>query len=365
MKNHNIEVIQNMRVRNRYPRLYGKNSRLPEHAYGHDIHIVEITTNQGARGWGLGRCEQSLIEELKGTPISEIFSEDTGIIDDKYYQLDLALHDLAGKILNKPVSKILNPNADDSVNCYDGAIYMNDISPDRFPGGFDAVVNDCKYDYEVLGYTGFKVKVGRGGKWMPHDEGLKRDIDIIHAIRKEFPDSEILIDANDMFSLQDTIDFMEAVKEVGIYWVEEPFIENVDDFKVLREYLTKNSPQTLIADGESNWNIELLLKLAEEKLIDVFLMDTHGYGFTKWRKMIKKVKELGIYASPHNWGEKLKTHYSAHLAAAFPEQIKTIEGVPDTTEGINFDEYVLKEGKLYIPEKSGFGMDLFWAHGIK
>jgi L-alanine-DL-glutamate epimerase-like enolase superfamily enzyme len=217
---------------------------------------------------------------------------------------------------------------------------------------------------DVFGYTAFKVKVGRGGMWMAHDEGLKRDIDVIHAIRKEFPDSEILIDANDKYSLQDTIDFMEAVKEVGIYWIEEPFIENVKDFYILREYLAKNSPQTLIADGESNWDIDLLIKLAEEKLIDVFLMDIHGYGFTKWRKMMKKIQELGILASPHNWGEKLKTHYSAHMAVAFPNEIKTIEGVPDITEGILFDDYVIKDGKITVPEKGGFGMDIYWAQKL-
>ena len=364
MKEQKIVKIQNMRVRNRYPRLYGKNSRLPEHAYGHDINIVEITTDKGAVGWGRGHCNSELKEYVLGKVLTEIFDVNIGILDDKYHQLDIALHDLAGNILNLPVAKMINPDALSEVNCYDGAIYMNDISPDRFPGGFDAVINDCKYDNREFGYTAFKVKVGRGGMWMPHDEGLKIDIDIIRAIRKEFPDSDILIDANDKFSVQDTIDFMEAVKDVGIYWVEEPFAETVDSFKILREYLSKNSPQTLIADGESDWNIDLLIELAKEKLIDVFLMDTCDYGFTKWRKMLKTVEELGITASPHNWGEKLKTHYSAHLAAAFPHLIKTIEGVPDITEGILFDDYVLMDGKLSIPNKSGFGMDIYWARNI-
>ena len=55
----------------------------------------------------------------------------------------------------------------------------------------------------------------------------------------------ILVDANDGYSLQDTIDFFEGVKEVPIYWFEEPLgkIPNipqsskVDAQKWSREYL--------------------------------------------------------------------------------------------------------------------------------
>jgi hypothetical protein len=35
----------------------------------------------------------------------------------------------------------------------------------------------------------------------------------------------------------------------------------------------------------------------------------------------------------HNWGAKLKTHYTAHLAAALSNFVM-IEGVPDQTKGI-------------------------------
>jgi len=360
LKYHKIQKIQNKRVRNRYPRLYGKNARLPEHAYGHDVGIVLLETDQGATGWGRGHCNSDLKEYLIGKDVSHIFSAELGVIDDKALPIDVALHDLAGNILGLPVFKMMNTQAAKSVNCYDGAIYMNDISPDSKPGGLNAVIEDCRYDYD-LGYRDFKVKIGRGNMWMSHEDGFNRDIEVIQAIRRAFPESNILVDANDGYNLDTTLKFIDATLDCGIYWIEEPFIENIDDLKKLREYLEKKSPKTLIADGESNWDIPLLKELAKQGVIDVLLMDVCDYGFTKWRRFMLEIMDLKVMASPHCWGEKLKTHYAAHMAAAFSDMIPTIEGVPDETEGINFEKYILTDGKILVPEASGFGMEFIWG----
>ncbi|MDF2543879.1 MAG: mandelate racemase/muconate lactonizing protein [Herbinix sp.] len=360
---HKIIEINNKRARNRYPRLYGKNSRLPEHSYGGDCYLVEIKTDKGASGWGLGRCNEEIKLKMIGKSVSEVFDPNIGILSPDARCLDFALHDLAGKILKLPVSKMMCDTPLASVNCYDGAIYMNDISPDTRPGGIDAILENCRYDYYELGYHWFKIKVGRSGKWMEYNEGLKRDIDVVRAIHKEFPDAILLVDANDAYTTDSLFKFLDGVIDCNIYWIEEPFQESVEGFQLLREYLAKHSPKTLIADGEFNPDLPLLMDLAQKKLIDVFLMDVEGYGFTNWRSMMKTVNELQISASPHNWGQKLKTHYSAHLAASF-QGIDTIEGVPDLTEGIDFDDYQLKDGYLWVPDKYGFGMDMIWTHSI-
>lgn len=357
---HKIAQVINRRTRFSYPRLMGKNSRLPEHGYGGEINLVELVTDQGATGWALGHCDERQKENLIGKKVSDLFDPSVGVISHVAFCADLALHDLAGKILGVPVKKMISESALAEVDCYDGAIYMNDISPDGFPGGIERIIEDCRYDYYELGFRKFKIKVGRGGKWMECEEGLKRDIEVVRAIHKEFPDVPLLVDANDMFTVDTAIRFMDAVADCGIYWIEEPFPESIEGFTVLREFLSKKSPTTLIADGEAAVCLPLLIALAERGLIDVFLMDTEGYGFTNWRVMMKNVAALGIKASPHNWGCKLKTLYSSHLAAAFSE-IPTIEGVPDITEGIDFGDYRMTNGMMTVPDKPGFGMEIFWT----
>lgn len=369
LSEHIITNVEQWKVRTRYPRFHGKNAKLAAHSYGvNELSLIEVTTNEGVRGFGIGQPDRAMIAALKGRRVSDVFDPSVGILDSVLFHADIALHDLAGKILGIPVKKMISENPLDTVECYDGSIYMNDISPDRAPGGIKAIIDACKYDHEILGFHDFKIKIGRGMKWMEHEEGLRRDIDVVREVRKHFPNSRILVDANDAYSLETAIRFMDAVKDCDIYWIEEPFHENADDLKKLKDYLSKNSPHTLIADGE--WapgyihtaeTIGLIETLAKEKLVDVLLMDTFEFGFTNWRKYMKKIKEMGVKASPHNWGLTLKTIYSSHLSAGFGDLVETIEGVGDTTEGVDHSKYMLKDGRLLLPDEPGFGMELIWG----
>ena len=369
---HRIEHIAVRRVRSRYPRLYGKNSRLPEHSYGVEFLVEEVQTDRGARGWafdgaGLGANAApaeaaALYQPLLGRRLDELFDPAEGIRAEAYRPLDFALHDLAGRILGLPVRALLSSADHGPLDCYDGAIYMNDISPDSRPGGLAAILADCAQDY-AAGYRAFKIKIGRGGMWMEREAGLRRDIEVTRLVRQHYPDSPLLVDGNDAFRLDELLRYVDATADCGLYWIEEPFAENRDDLLRLREHLARVSPATLIADGEFKPDLAQLLSLAEERLVDVLLMDIHGFGLTRWRQLMPQVLARGYRVSPHNWGAKLKTHYTAHLAAAF-DNFTTIEGVPDQTEGVDFSAYTLQEGKLSVPDLPGFGMDLIWGRTV-
>ncbi|MDP7626134.1 MAG: hypothetical protein QF493_14465, partial [Rhodospirillales bacterium] len=62
-------------------------------------------------------------------------------------------------------------------------------------------------------------------------------------------------------------------------------------------------------------------------------------------------------ASPHAWGDMLKTHYISHLSAGLGNVV-TIEGVTCISDDIDFGDYEIKDGKLHVSEKPGFGMKL-------
>ncbi len=43
---------------------------------------------------------------------------------------------------------------------------------------------------------------------------------------------------------------MEGIEDVPVWWIEEPFRETMNDFKMLREWLDNNRRRnTLLADG--------------------------------------------------------------------------------------------------------------------
>jgi L-alanine-DL-glutamate epimerase-like enolase superfamily enzyme len=270
--------------------------------------------------------------------------------------LDFPLHDLAGVILNKPVYEMLGTQGDAAVPCYDGAIYIDDILPDENPRGIEAVLKNCRDDY-ALGYRAFKLKIGRGHRWMDRDEGLERDIAVTRQVREHFSDCDILVDANDGYDFVEFLDYYEAVADVGLYWIEEPFRENRQDLLRLRQAVTALSPQTLVVDGERDPDLFLLIELARKGLLDVLNMDIRGLGFTRWRQWMPEFMEIGVYASPHTWGSPLKTRYAAQLVRGLGNA-PTVEGVPGESEDVDWSAYQLREGFLHVPLKPGFGMEL-------
>ena len=368
LSGHRIEKVAFYRFRARYPRLHGKNARLSYHGFGGEVTAAKIWTDQGAVGLGeiIGNLEEARQagEWVTGKSVSEVFAAEKGILSEAVKPLDIALHDLAGVILGIPVSEMISEAAAPYARVYDGAIYMNDIIPEDHPQGVEQILRDCEYDYGI-GHRVLKVKIGRGSIWMPHDEGLARDIEVVRRIYEAFPDCGIMVDANDGYSVQDAIDFLEGIGGVPIIWFEEPFREEEGRDRQLREYLDKHRPMTWIADGESFTDIALLRDLAGKGLIDVWQPDICGHGFTAWRALMKEIAEKGQLASPHAWGEVVKTHYCAHLAAAYPHHIPYIEAVLGESEGLDYGGYEVKNGMMKLPDKPGFGMDLIWAPEAK
>lgn len=361
---HVIEKVEFYRFRARYPRLHGKNARLSYHGFGGEVTAAKLYTNQGAAGWGQISDKLETAREvlplLEGKALSALFACDTGILDDRLHAFDLPLHDLAGQILGIPVSKMISDTAAPRVAVYDGAIYMNDIIPEDKPFGVQKVLDDCAFDY-ALGHRTLKIKIGRGSIWMDHDAGLARDIEVVNKIHEAFPGVGLMVDANDGYSVGDAIAFLEGIENVPLYWFEEPFREEESSNRRLKEYFLKRRPRTMIADGESMTDIPLLFDLAGKGILDVWQPDVCGYGFTAWRKLMKTLAEKGYLASPHAWGNVVKTHYCAHIAAAYPHHIPMIEAVLGESEGVDYSGYTLSDGVLTVPDRPGFGMDLVWA----
>lgn len=358
LQKHTISDIYFTDVALRYPRQVGKNAQLDIHGTGPAVSVAIIHTDKEAAGWGMlqGGPHRETADYLEGRRITEVFHPSTGITDPKVYPFDTALHDLAGIILDKPVYELMGRREPIITNCYSGMIYFDDLEPEENPAGTDKILEECEYDYEY-GYRQFKLKIGRGHKWMPPKEGMKRDTEVTKLVAEHFPDCDILVDANNGYSLQDTIGYLEGIGNIDLFWFEEPFHENGKDYVELRKWLLDNKREVFLADGEANPDQNLLRTLYQRRVLDVHLTDIIGYGFTAWRKLMPELIEMGISASPHAWGDLLKTHYISHLAAAWGN-IPTIEGVTCDSKDIDFGNYKLEEGQLIPSSESGFGMKL-------
>lgn len=357
---HRVQEIKYSTVQMKYPRLVGKNARLDLHGYGPNVEICVIRTDKGAIGWaslrGSRRDAEQIEKELIGKKVAELFACNAGVLNERYIPFDIALHDLAGVILQKPVYELLGRKKPYTTDYYSGMIYFDDLEPSEKPAGIDRILEECQYDYGV-GYRQFKLKIGRGYKWMPFSEGLQRDIDVTNAVAKAFPDCGILVDGNNGFTVDQFIQYLKGIPSVNLFWIEEPFHETVTDYEKLRDYIKAGGISTLLADGEADPNPALLKELFEKKLLDVHLTDIEGLGFTNWRRLMPALKKMGAQASPHAWGSLLKTYYTAHLAGGLGNTV-TIEGVTSTSEEVDLSGYKILNGKLIPPSTAGFGMPL-------
>jgi len=358
---HKIDKYELMEVNFHWPRFVGKNGRIDFHGQHHKSTVIRLYTDQGATGWGLsGNRAKGLFHFMKNKKVSDLIHPKYGIIDISLDQtVEFALFDLCGNILNQPVYKLIGNSGNKELPVYSGMIYLDELNPDNISKSLDIILENCEWDYNY-GYRQFKAKIGRSGRWYPHAEGLKKDIEVMQLMHQAFKDrdTELLVDANDMYDLKDTMQFLEGIGDIPLFWVEEPFRETLNEGRELRQWMDNNGfEKTLYADGELNPDFDVCLTLGKEKALNVFLPDTYDYGFTRWINLMPYLKNMGMTSSPHAWGDRLKTHYTAHLAAGLGNVV-TVEGVTCLSDDIDYGNYSIIDGKIHVPDSPGFGMKL-------
>lgn len=360
LKYHKISDIKFTTIKLKYPRLVGKNSQLDVHGWGPESGIHILYTDKGALGWALNRGSQKSLSEkfelIKGKPVAELLNPSTGTTSPDFEGFDFSLFDLAGKILNKPVYRLLGKRKPEKNLCYSGMIYFDDLEPVENPSGVNKILEECRFDYNY-GYRQFKLKIGRGNKWMEKEKGLERDIEVTRLVSTNFPDCDILVDGNNGFTIDEFLRYLEGIEGTRLFWIEEPFHETIDDYAKLTSWLRVYNQNPMLADGEAKPDEEVLKQLGSQKIIKVFLHDIAGLGFTKWIRFIQDLKLRGLLASPHAWGSAIKTNYIAHLSGAFGSTA-TIEGVTCTSDDVDLTGYELEKGRLIPSSKPGFGMNL-------
>lgn len=192
----------------------------------------------------------------------------------------------------------------------------------------------------------------------PAAEGLKRDIEAVKVIDEQFADCDILVDANNGYTLEDCLRFLRGTEAVPLFWLEEPFHETMKDYRALDEWTREHGRgKMLLADGEARPDSQVLEELQKEHILDVRLEDILGLGFTAWRRLLPQLIKQNIQASPHAWGSGLKTIYVAHLVGGLGGA-PTIEGVTTSHEDVDYGDNVIRHGKQQVSSAPGFGLRL-------
>lgn len=342
------------------PRVAGCNARLGVHGPGGNVPVVRIKIG-GIYGFGWCELNREKAGKIIGVPVAALFDH-KGMLKEEYYGLDFAILDWLGQVFDKPVYQLVAKKPD-GINCrnfsvpvYDTSIYFDEL---EIKDNEEAVEFICKeVDYGLAaGHRNFKVKIGRCGMWMDVDEGLQRDIDIVLAIRKRIgPEGKLMVDANNGYNLNLAKRFLKATESAKLHWLEEAFHEDDQLYMRLKKWMKEENIQTMIADGEG-YASSAIEAWAKKGLIDILQYDLRGYGFFRWMKLGAELDAFGVLSAPHNYGGFYGNYAQAHFAAAI-DGFAFAEWDQAAAEGIDTSAYSIKDGRILVPNKKGFGLEL-------
>ena len=253
--------------------------------------------------------------------------------------IDLALHDLVGKILNIPVYVLLGGKFRDKVPV------ASEIGIDTPEAMAESAENVLKMGIRVIKIKG--------------SDDMNLDISRIKAVRAAVGnDAELRLDPNAAWDTMGAIRVMRAVEDCNLQLLEQPI--PTWDLKGLA-HIRRNITVPLMAD-ESIWTPQDAIKLHDYDAVDILnLKIAKTCGLHLAKKMEAVAEALGM---PCIVGTELEPGVSAvakiHLAASM--RIHPIAS--EFTELTQVDGSVLEEplkavdGCLTVPEGPGFGVEI-------
>ena len=360
MSNAKIVRVEWGTLTGKRPRPAGENARIGKHGEVLHLPVVRLTDSEGYSGFGYsGNSAEAA--KLLGLRIEDLIDSGTGALEPGRI-VESSLWDLLGQRTNQPVYKLsaaINglkaPNRL-RVPCYDTSLYFDDLHLRSMSEAAALMVDEAKQGY-AKGHRAFKIKVGRGARWLPLLEGTERDIAVIRAIRKAVgPECKILIDANNGYNLNIAKMVLTETIDCKIHWIEEAFHEDDAFYGDLKKWMQDRSIATLIADGEGLASPELI-NWAKHGLVDVIQYDIFGHGFTRWLQTGRQLDEFEVMSAPHAYGNHLGNFVSAHLSTAL-KRFALLEWDEATTIGLDTSAYSIVDGFLEVPDSPGFGLYL-------
>jgi len=340
------------------------------HTYSNTL--VRIQTGQGVEGIGVmgytapdPQFHQALKSLIGADPLS-LYEMKNGRITGRasafssvlgsYRHLDGPLFDLIGKLTAKPAWQLIGPSARERVEVYDGTLYFSDVwFSER---GTRAVVEEVE-EAQKKGYTGVKLKMGRGWKWMDREAGLLRDIEVTRAVRKAAsPQLKVLVDANNGY--QNDMDrlwrYISGTADDDLHWLEEMIPEDVATYTALRQRMQKAGIKGAIAEGESVRDIAAFEPyLKPNRLFDVLQMDIRTGGFIDNIAVARMAAEAGAMSVPHNWGSQIGGLMGLHLAKAVAA-VPAAEDDRSTSDVVIAEGYNFHGGAYSVPDSPGLSI---------
>ena len=353
--NGRIERIEKAQLMGERWREIGCNARKGHHGKMVPNDIVRITID-GVAGFGWSKLSKEQAETLIGASVQDLFLPN-GRLRPEYRVIEYPILDWWGQVSRKPVHTVMGAAAPQPlrVPCYETTLYFDELHLDDDREAVEWMQARALEGWNA-GFRAFKIKVGRGGRHMPLDRGIKRDIAVINGIREALGEqAEIMIDANNSYNLNITKEVLYATADARLTFVEEPFYEDPILYEDLKMWMARGSLQVMIADGEGLIVAPQLIDWAKQGCIDIIQYDIRWHGFYNLLDVEDRIRGTGVIQAPHNYGGPYGNYATCHIAPLM-ERFLYIEWDEVRLPGLDASGYRLVDGKAEVPDLPGFGL---------
>jgi D-galactarolactone cycloisomerase len=365
---HRIACIRTYHLRCKLPEVLAS----PQERFDHRTALlVQIVADSGAEGWGecAGPPEigQPTIQAFYGPRLLGKDALQTDILWSEMWRaslrwarrgvmlgalsgIDMALWDLKGQVLNRPLSEMMGGRLRDRVSCYATGLYVRDRPETEL---IPLLVEEA-HDYVEAGYRAVKTQIGRN---------LAFDTSLVRALRAALPTTPLFADANRAYDLTEATSIGRALEEANFAWFEEPLSpEYPGQYRQLSDRL-----RVPIAAGETEqtrWGFQAMLSPGG---VGIAQPDLSFCGGPSEAQRIRAISAAqGVNLTPHSDGTMLNLAAALHFLASDFRQPGRIEpsmmflgrdGAPNPLRDAIFSTTLeIDGGTAYVPTTPGLGV---------
>lgn len=256
--------------------------------------------------------------------------------------IDMALHDLIGKLLDVPVWMLLGGRVVDKIEVEGPGYGIGIMSPEEMAEVARRAVDRGLHQIEI--------KISGD---------LPEDLERLRRVRKAIgTDPTLKIDMTEGYSVTDAIEAIRAFEEHGVDWIEQPVHHALlDGLREIRE-----SVSTPIVVDESASTIEDLLAVIRAGAADaVHIKLPVVGGFTIARKMLALTEAARLHALPgSDTASGIGIAAVRHFTASSSLFRRGIHGSPlaRAVDDIVKDPVPESATELSVPEGPGLGVEV-------
>jgi len=297
------------------------------------------------------RLYEHLIQKMSGEGSVE------GVTVTAIAGIDVALHDLAGRILELPAYQLLGGKYRDGMR-----VYCDCHTEEEANAG--ACADEAERVVEELGYDALKFDLDvpsghendRANRHLGPGE-IRHKAEIVERVTERVRDrADVAFDCHWTFSGGSAKRLAAAIEEYDVWWLEDPVPpENLD----VQEEVTK-STNTPITVGENRYRVTEHRRLLEKQAVDILAPDLPKVGgMRETRKIADVANQYYVPIAMHNVSSPIATMAAAHVGTSIPNALAVeYHSYELDWWGDLVEEPVIEEGSIEIPEEPGLGVTL-------